>query len=345
MTGASTGGRFGGAETVSFELFGWPFALRTRSAAARRWICALYREFASSLPSAAARTFVLERSRGGRRRRGWRLTLDRDVLREDASLEGALGALEFEISMRAAATRPELMPIHGATIVGEWCALICGDSGAGKTTLSLALAARGYRVGSDDAALFDPRTGCVLPLPRCFHIDVRARRLLRRNGVALGRRGRSFLTPAEIGGGGVPPVYPNVLLVLEPGSGSGRPRLIPITQAEMTVRILQHVAWGALTPVDALRSLGGLVSGATPYLLRRGTLGDTASVVGELLGAACGERRVPARAAAGSAPLRADLALGQDPGAGRVVGDDLEEGPALGARFVPAVGEREALDQ
>jgi hypothetical protein len=103
-----------------------------------------------------------------------------------SSLGSALNELEYRICLRIIDHNPGLIALHGATVLTDCgAAFIRGPSGAGKTTLSMALAARGYRVGGDDVALLDPRTNTLRPLPRCFHLDAHSRRLLRRAGLAM----------------------------------------------------------------------------------------------------------------------------------------------------------------
>lgn len=49
--------------------------------------------------------------------------------------------------------------------------LLQGDSGAGKTTLTQGLIARGWLPLSDDAAIVDAQTMGVRAFPRCFHVE------------------------------------------------------------------------------------------------------------------------------------------------------------------------------
>lgn len=49
--------------------------------------------------------------------------------------------------------------------------LLQGDSGAGKTTLTQGLIARGWLPLSDDAAIVDAQTLEVRAFPRCFHVE------------------------------------------------------------------------------------------------------------------------------------------------------------------------------
>lgn len=59
----------------------------------------------------------------------------------------------------------------GVLTRGEATVLIQGESGAGKTTLTLGLIARGWLPLSDDAAIVDARTLGLRVFPRCFHVE------------------------------------------------------------------------------------------------------------------------------------------------------------------------------
>lgn len=59
----------------------------------------------------------------------------------------------------------------GALARGAATVLLQGESGAGKTTLTLGLIARGWLPLSDDAAIVDVRTLGVRVFPRCFHVE------------------------------------------------------------------------------------------------------------------------------------------------------------------------------
>ena len=67
--------------------------------------------------------------------------------------------------------QPELFFFHGATVaIGDRGVLLGGRKGAGKSTLSLACAARGHGFLGDEIAAVDTRTGRVLPFARAVSI-------------------------------------------------------------------------------------------------------------------------------------------------------------------------------
>ncbi|RMG48912.1 MAG: hypothetical protein D6718_00800 [Acidobacteria bacterium] len=76
----------------------------------------------------------------------------------------------FGLLFRAALDRVErYLVLHAAAAAkNERALLIAGPSGAGKTTLALALAAGGLRLLSDDFTPLDPADGLVLPFPKAI---------------------------------------------------------------------------------------------------------------------------------------------------------------------------------
>ena len=234
---------------------------------------------AATAPRAAAVVFRLDPPAVTRRRGGgpyWRVGRGEGCLATCRSLGAGLRQLEYAICQGILAHRPDLLLLHGALVVAAGgAALITGDSGVGKTTLALALAAHGYRVAGDDLAVLDPRTGAVQALPRGAHVDAHSWQLLRRVGLPRRRRivCRGFVTPADLGGRGsrTAPVPVRWVVLLRRDHASG-PRLAGLSHAEGTVRLLPQAQWSAGTPAGTLRLLGRLVGATTCACLRRDQL-------------------------------------------------------------------------
>jgi hypothetical protein len=67
--------------------------------------------------------------------------------------------------------QPEVCFFHGATVALEKGGIMLGgDKGAGKTTLSLALADRGHGFMADEYAAIEAETGSILPIRRAVSI-------------------------------------------------------------------------------------------------------------------------------------------------------------------------------
>jgi hypothetical protein len=63
--------------------------------------------------------------------------------------------------------QPGLLYLHAATVaLGRRAALLCGDKGAGKSTLSVTLAGRGHGFLGDEVAAIDVAAGTCLPFLR-----------------------------------------------------------------------------------------------------------------------------------------------------------------------------------
>ncbi len=267
-----------------FQLFRYTFGVATRSAVAERRIRSLYAPFETRADVATAVPFRLEVRRTDESRR-WEAYLGDQLLVSRPSLGAALYGLEVEICLRVIASRPDLIMLHGATVLAAGgAAFLSGPSGAGKSTLALALAARGYRIGGDDVALLEPCTGVIQPLPHCFHLDARSRRLLRREGLPMPAEAirHNFLTATDLGMGAAIGAPIRLVLMLQ---GRGRhPDLTLSPQAEMAVRLLEETGWGTHSAHEVLRSLSRLAGDAACYYLRRGRLSATADVVTALLG-------------------------------------------------------------
>jgi hypothetical protein len=101
-----------------------------------------------------------------------------DVLGEGQFLNGVPTAeamllqLEWRV-MSAGLERVEGCGVFhaGALTRGDATVLVQGNSGAGKTTLTLGLMARGWLPLADDTSVVDVRTLAVRAFPRCFHVE------------------------------------------------------------------------------------------------------------------------------------------------------------------------------
>ena len=79
--------------------------------------------------------------------------------------------LRHVIIDRALSDTEPLVVLHAAVVTkGDSCVVLAGPSGAGKTTLALALLEEGWSYLSDDAAPFDPASGRVIPFPKPLNL-------------------------------------------------------------------------------------------------------------------------------------------------------------------------------
>jgi hypothetical protein len=109
----------------------------------------------------------------------WRIFSDRAMLQGLPSDEALLLHLEWRIVDTALARVAGCGVFHAGALARDGAVvLLQGESGAGKTTLTQGLIARGWLPMSDDAAIVDARTLEARVFPRCFHVEQARRRPL-----------------------------------------------------------------------------------------------------------------------------------------------------------------------
>ena len=162
--------------------------------------------------------------------------------------------------------------VHGGTVL-----LVAGASGTGKTTLSLALVERGWRLLSDDAAPIDRLTGEVVPVPK--PVGIKAPELW----VAMGGSGEgwpgppsgAFLVPAPAPH--LEPASPThlVFATFDPGSEDRSEELTTAQAVALLgplVRTVEPATVSELTrvagAVRAIRAGYGSTAGALDLLTR-----------------------------------------------------------------------------
>jgi hypothetical protein len=162
--------------------------------------------------------------------------------------------------------------IHAAALARRGRAVIlAGDGGAGKTTIALALAARGLELLSDEMAILDPATSTIHPYPRRVHVRPGTPELI--DGLArVARRRRQPL------GGGIAWALPReavgtagregrelgaVLLIEERAPVGTRPRVRMLGAGVGVVRLLRGT-WAASVDFEGALSMLAPVLGRVP---------------------------------------------------------------------------------
>ncbi|MGE3509920.1 MAG: hypothetical protein AB7N65_13660 [Vicinamibacterales bacterium] len=205
------------------------------------------------------------------------------VTHQSATRDGALLSLEFLLVSDVLA-RTDRFHLHGAALVdpaGAMVVLILGESGAGKTTLTLSLMGGGFRPLADDVILLDPETLCPDRFPRSFHVDDRTRRLIDPLFA-----GREWETP------GLPPGYclplswaeasrPVGAVVLPAGHGYVEPLLTRLSPADTAMALLSGTTSLDRVPRLALRTAARIAAAAPCFTLRAGTPADNVDLVSQ----------------------------------------------------------------
>jgi hypothetical protein len=101
----------------------------------------------------------------------WDITLDGD-LEATCDTISIVAEVERVLVQRVVPVTPHLLTFHAAALQRhDRTLLLAGVSGAGKTTLSLALTRAGWCFGSDEIVLLGVRDMRALPLPPCIKED------------------------------------------------------------------------------------------------------------------------------------------------------------------------------
>ena len=263
----------------SFGVHGFAFHLVSNLPDAERLLAGLYRDFVEPNEEKSVEA-VIEADASG----GFRWELD-EKTGTSASLHAALWNLEAALCEKIIRSQRRAISLHAAVIrAGDSAALLVGRSRAGKTTLSLALAGRRFGVACDDVALIEPETLGVLPIPRCFHVDDCGAALLAAEGIWLPDAWREFrfIVPGDFGAPSMVGARARKLIFMR-GPRALRPHVAPISQAEMTARLLSETGQGPLADRDTIDVICRLSSGASCFALTPGPLGETADTVAALL--------------------------------------------------------------
>jgi hypothetical protein len=184
-----------------------------------------------------------------------------------------LSYLEWLAVSRAAQATTQYAIFHAGAVTKEaMTILLVGDSGVGKTTVTMGLIQRGWLPLSDDSALVSPDCLAVVPYPRCFHTDdfsastVETPALFEEAGSLAGylRPLRWADAPAR--------VSCVVRLARDPAASTSAQ---PISQAEGAGALLQAAVSTGLPRRAVARVAVGVTAGASCWQVKNGLLDDT----------------------------------------------------------------------
>ncbi|GAC1408450.1 MAG: hypothetical protein NVSMB64_16720 [Candidatus Velthaea sp.] len=197
-----------------------------------------------------------------------------------------------ELFRLSAARLESCWPLYGAGIaLGSKAVVVLGPSGAGKTTLALALLARGARFYGDECIFIDRASGIVDGLARSLMIRERSLGLLSSvRGLRSACERNPFqgqaptrvwyaIDPDEVFSRAVsaaPSPLAAVLILEDRTSDQPMMTLLPNSMAAVLVSRHSHVK--AVT-LGEIAKAGKPLSGVACYRLRPGTPADTAALV------------------------------------------------------------------
>jgi hypothetical protein len=203
----------------------------------------------------------------------WIVDADRTTRRGFRAESDLLSYLEWLPVARATQASTKDVIVHAGAVAKEaMTILLVGESGAGKTTVTIGLTQRGWLPLSDDIALVSTHAPVIAPFPRCFHVDEFTSSTIERPALfeAAGSL-TGYLRPLRWADA---PARVTCLVRLardRAAPSSAR----PISQAEGAGAILQ-AAIGARAPRrEVARVAVGVAGGASCWRINNGALEDT----------------------------------------------------------------------
>jgi hypothetical protein len=219
---------------------------------------------------------------------GWQVSTDGGLVQVDGGFLSSLSILEWHLVAAALNHRSDLFHLHGAALclpATRAGIVLAGESGRGKTTLTLALMFRGFVPFADDVALLDPATLNLHPLRRAFHVSEETRRLIERvAGGPLGRDEegpRDYFSPPQWAADPVPVRW---LLFVEYKEGQ-TPQFVPLSSSEAATAILARTTSLARDTRLALATCARLTERAACYRFLTGDLAASVAAVQRLVNA------------------------------------------------------------
>jgi hypothetical protein len=181
------------------------------------------------------------------------------------------------------------MVIHGAALARDGATiLLVGESGAGKTTVTVGLLQRGWLPLGDDLALISRQSLAITPFPRCFHADVFTAATIEQPALfaPVGAL-KGYVRPRRWAEA---PVRVSCLARLTRQARDAAPASAQsMTQAEGAGAALQAAVRTGLPRREVARVAVGVAAGASCWQVNNGALHDTLDTLERL---ACTGRRI-----------------------------------------------------
>lgn len=263
---------------MRYRLLDYPVTVTARDPEASAALRAMLRGFPEHDDFDCPAGYALSREQRG----GWNVDVRGFRTVQGGTLADAVIALEWQLISDLLSRPSGLFQLHGAALStpsGLSSLLILGASGAGKTTLTLALMARGFAPLTDDLIFIGPDSLAPEPFQRAFHIDLSTLALI--EGLPEGPSWQSDGLPPGYGlpthwGKGRSPVGAIFFPTVHPNEA---PAVTALSIAEATATLLPFSATLDQSPELALAVAARLTGRATCYVLRSGDLAATTDLV------------------------------------------------------------------
>lgn len=221
---------------ASYAAFSFPFEVASPSPEVAAAVDFIYREMRA--PRAHGSTPL----RIEIRKRNEILELSFDgVTTASGGLGDILHQLDNELTIFLERARPRLYFVHAAVLAEDGRGtLLVGESGAGKSTTSYALAASGMGYLSDEMAAIEPETGRIHPYPRAICLKGDPPPPLRLPPGCLRTEWTVHVSPAALSAPIVKePVSLDRALFVRYSPANRQPALRPLSRAEAAARLYQ----------------------------------------------------------------------------------------------------------
>ena len=267
----------------TFDVLGWRVAVGASSDQARDTVRNLLRGFgpiAANADAVLPRYDLTQAPEGG-----WQVRVADEVVGTGDNLDAALGSLDWLLVTGALERRDDIFQLHGAALctpTRRGGIVLVGESGVGKTTLTLGLMLSGFVPFTDDVALLEPTTLNLQPLRRAFHVNDETWTLLEGLSGPLTRE--QDLPPGYF----MPPQWaecpvPVRWIVLLDRSSSSQPPLAPLSTAAAATALLGQCMSVQRMARVALRTTARLTEQARCYRLVTGDLPTSINTIKELV--------------------------------------------------------------
>lgn len=250
--------------------------IRTDDDAAAHLLSLLWSQMTTDETGEPDRTYVVARDAAS----GWVATAGGDVEAIHETLWGVTDALRFQMLELCEARLERFVTLHAAAVArDDRVVLLAGESGAGKTTLTLALLDAGWTYLSDDLAPVEIATGLVHPFPKPLGVKDRERwhdvAHAFAGGPALDPPTGSFLVPPSAWDVGRRPAPPSVLLfpAFTPGGALELEMLSKARAAALASPYLRRL------DASTVSLLNRLCTSADSYTVRYGSSAAAAGAI------------------------------------------------------------------
>jgi HprK-related kinase A len=278
-------------DLLHFRLGEIGISLRSEPAGPREDFASLYRPFRLDHPG-PGETIRMEVRKAGRCSRRFAIVGDGEPIGKTVARDEVMPYLEWGINWRVIARFPEFLQLHAASLARMGQAVIfAGDSGRGKSTLSAALLARGWKYLSDEFALVQTETLRLHPFPKAVCLKEGAFDVVNQLDLSLWQRryfikalkGRvGYLCPHDVAPRPIADPSPIRFVVFPKYTEGAAPRLQPLSRAEAAFSLARSVMNRDAVGHCAVSILAEVVRNADCFVLESGPIAATCDLLDAL---------------------------------------------------------------